>query len=178
MAKTERYETVIRLNTDQAKREIETLQKKIGDLRKKQSAYAPDSKQFGKLEKEISKNVKQLEMMENRLTTVNKSIRNMSGASPKQLRDTIKDINALLNSGSIERGSENWKALTAALKRSTIFSRMGSLNTSCLPSITAATSRRVSNSPVLRMMPSAPASSTSTQSFSLRRRAHRPTASR
>lgn len=116
MAKTERYETVIRLNTDQAKREIETLQKKIGDLRKKQSAYAPDSKQFGKLEKEISKNVKQLEMMENRLTTVNKSIRNMSGASPKQLRDTIKDINALLNSGSIERGSENWKALTAALK--------------------------------------------------------------
>lgn len=116
MAKTERYETVIRLNTDQAKREIETLQKKIGDLRKKQSAYAPDSKQFGKLEKEISKNVKQLEMMENRLTTVNKSIRNMSEASPKQLRDTIKDINALLNSGSIVRGSENWKALTAALK--------------------------------------------------------------
>ena len=116
MAKTERYETVIRLNTEQAKKEIDTLEKKIADLRKKQSSYAPDSKQFKNLEKEINKNVKQLEMMENRLTTVNKTISNMSDASPKQLRDTIKNINALLNSGYIERGSENWKALTAALK--------------------------------------------------------------
>ena len=116
MAKTEKYETVVRLNTEQAKKEISELEKKIGDLKKKQSAYAPDSKQFKNLEKEINKNVKQLEMMENRLTTVNKSIRNMSGASPKQLRDTIKDINALLNSGSVERGSAQWKYLTSAMK--------------------------------------------------------------
>lgn len=116
MAKTERYETVIRLNTDQAKKEISELEKKIADLRKKQSSYAPDSKQFKNLEKEINKNVKQLEMMENRMNTVNKAIRNMSDASPKQLRNTIRDINELLNSGNIKRGGEDWKALTAALK--------------------------------------------------------------
>ena len=37
MAKTERYETVIRLNTDQAKQEIDALQKKYEGLRKKQA---------------------------------------------------------------------------------------------------------------------------------------------
>ena len=116
MAKTERYETVIRLNTEQAKKEIDVLEKKIADLRKKQSSYAPDSKQFKNLEKEIKKNEKQLEMMQNRLTAVNKAIRNMSDASPRQLRNTIKDINELLNSGNIKRGGEDWKALTAALK--------------------------------------------------------------
>lgn len=116
MARTERYETVVRLNTEQAKKEISALEKKIEDLRKKQSSYAPDSKQFKNLEKEINKNVKQLEMMENRMNTVNKAIRNMSDAGPKQLRNTIKDINELLNSGNIKRGSEEWKALTAAMK--------------------------------------------------------------
>lgn len=116
MAKTERYETVIRLNTDQAKKEIDALEKKIGDLRKKQSSYAPDSKQFKNLEKEINKNVKQLEMMQNRLVNVNKAVQNMSDAGPKQLKETIKDINALLNSGNIKRGSEEWNSLTRALK--------------------------------------------------------------
>lgn len=116
MANTERYETVVRLNTEQAKKEISELEKKIADLRKKQSSYAPDSKQFKNLEKEINKNVKQLEMMENRMNTVNKAIRNMSDASPKQLRSTIRDINELLNSGNIKRGGEDWKTLTAALK--------------------------------------------------------------
>ncbi len=116
MAKTERYETVVRLNTEQAKKEIDLLEKKIADLRKKQSSFTPDSKQFKSLEKEINKNVKQLEMMENRMNTVNKAIRNMSDASPKQLRKTIRDINELLNSGNIKRGSEEWKTLTAALK--------------------------------------------------------------
>ena len=116
MAKTERYETVVRLNTEQAKKEISELENKIADLRKKQSSYAPDSKQFKNLEKEINKNMKQLEMMENRMNTVNKAIRNMSDASPKQLRNTIRDINELLNSGNIKRGGEDWKALTAVLK--------------------------------------------------------------
>ncbi len=116
MAKTERYETVIRLNTEQAKKEIDTLEKKIADLRKKQSSYAPDSKQFKNLEKEIDKTKSKLDMMKNRVESVNDALRGMSDAKPKQLRDTIRDINTLLNSGDIERGSENWKALTAALK--------------------------------------------------------------
>ena len=37
MAHTEKYETVIRLNTEQAKTEIDKLSKKVDDLKKKRS---------------------------------------------------------------------------------------------------------------------------------------------
>ena len=117
MAKTERYETVITLNSSQAKKEIEALDKKVTELRKKQSSYDKDSQQYNKLEKEINKNVEKLKTMRNRLDSVNDAIRNMSDATPKQLRNTIKDINKLLNSGSIKRGSEEWRQLTSTLKQ-------------------------------------------------------------
>lgn len=116
MAKTERYETVIRLNTDQAKQEIDALQKKYEDLRKKQAGLAPDSTKYKSLQKEIDKITSKLEMTKNRVESVNDALQGMSDAKPKQLRDTIRDINALLNSGDIERGSREWKELTAALK--------------------------------------------------------------
>ena len=116
MAKTERYETVIRLNTDQAKQEIDALQKKYEDLRKKQAGLAPDSTKYKSLQKEIDKITSKLEMTKNRVESVNDALKGMSDAKPKQLRDTIRDINALLNSGDIERGSREWKELTAALK--------------------------------------------------------------
>lgn len=116
MAHTERYETVITLNTEQAKKEIDALDTKIADLRKKQQGYAPDSKQFKKLGNEISKNVEKLKMMKNRMDSVNDALRNMSTAKPKQLKDTIKDINALLNGNRIKRGGDDWKRLTSALK--------------------------------------------------------------
>ena len=117
MAHTEKYVTVVSLNTEQAKKEIEALDKKILDLKKKQSKYAEDSTRFKTLQKEIDKNNERLGMMRNRLDSVNDAIRNMSDATPKQLRNTIKDINKLLNSGSIKRGSEEWKQLTGALKQ-------------------------------------------------------------
>ena len=116
MAKTERYETVIRLNADQAKQEIDALQKKYEDLRKKQAGLAPDSTKYKSLQKEIDKITSKLEMTKNRVESVNDALQGMSDAKPKQLRDTIRDINALLNSGDIERGSREWKELTAALK--------------------------------------------------------------
>lgn len=116
MAYREKYETVIRLNTEQAQNEIDKLEKKIADLKKKQANFAPDSVKFKSLDKEIKKNQANLDLMKNRLKSVNDTLRGMSDAKPRQLRDTIKDINSLLNSGSIKRGSAEWKGLTAALK--------------------------------------------------------------
>ena len=52
------------------------------------------------------------------------------------------------------------------LNLSTIFCSMGWLKTRRFPLITLDTSPRVSSSPLFRQMPSAPASKTSTQSFS------------
>ena len=112
------YETKILLNSEQAKKEINALEKKVEDLkRKRQEALdAGDTKSWQKLNKEVEKHESKLKGMQGRLQNINKTLDNMSAAGPKQLKDTIKDINALLNSGAIERGSRQWDSLTASLR--------------------------------------------------------------
>ena len=113
------YETKILLNSEQARKEITKVQKELEDLkRKRQEALkAGDTKEWQKLNKEVEKHEAKLKGMEGRLQSINKTLDNMSAAGPKQLKDTIKDINALLNSGAIERGSRQWDSLTASLKQ-------------------------------------------------------------
>ena len=112
------YETKILLNSEQATKEITKLEKKVDDLkRKRQEAFdAGDTKSWTKLNKEVDKHESKLKTMRNRLESINKTLGNMSAAGPKQLKDAIRDINNLLNNGTIERGSSQWKALTASLK--------------------------------------------------------------
>ena len=116
MSHTEEYQTVIKLNSDQAQKEIDKLEKKVSDLRKKQADYKPDSVKYKNLQKEIDKTTSKLGTMNNRIKSVEAALKDMSNATPKQLKATIKDINALLNSGDIKRGSEEWHRLTDALK--------------------------------------------------------------
>ena len=112
------YETRILLNSEQATKEITKLEKKVEELkRKRQDALeAGDTKSWAKLNKEVDKYEKKLDSTRGRLDSINKTLNNMSTAGPKQLKDTIRDINNLLSSGAIERGSIQWKALTASLK--------------------------------------------------------------
>lgn len=112
------YETKILLNSEQARKEIIDLSKKVDELKRKrqQALDAGDTKSWQKLNKEVEKHEKKLTSMQGRLQSINKTLDNMSAAGPKQLKDTIKDINALLNSGTIERGSRQWDSLTASLR--------------------------------------------------------------
>lgn len=118
MAKTETYETILRLNTEQAKKEIDKIQKKVDELEKKrqQALDAGDTKGWQKLGKEIEKEKAKLQQVENHFNRIDRTLRNMSNAGPKELKDTIKSINAMLNDGSIKRGSAQWNIMTAALK--------------------------------------------------------------
>ena len=113
------YETKLLLNSEQAKKEITALEKKVEDLKHKrqQALDAGDTKSWQKLNKEVDKHETKLKSMQGRLERINKTLDNMSAAGPKELKDTIKDINALLNSGAIERGSAQWDSLTASLKQ-------------------------------------------------------------
>ena len=45
-----------------------------------------------------------------------KVLRSLDSATPKELKVTIKEINRELNSGNVERGSEQWQALTRSLQ--------------------------------------------------------------
>ncbi|MBR6828760.1 MAG: hypothetical protein IKM76_11535 [Prevotella sp.] len=112
------YTTRILLNSEQAKNEIVTLQKKVDELRKKRDEAwkAGDVEKWEKLGKEIEKDEKKIVQMEGSLKSIDRVIDNMSAAGPKQLRDTIKAINKMLNDGSVERGSEQWQSLTAVLR--------------------------------------------------------------
>ncbi|MBR3110433.1 MAG: phage tail tape measure protein [Prevotella sp.] len=117
MAHTEKYETVIRLNTEQAKDEIEKLSKKVDGLKKKRSLIDPlDVKALQEINKEIKKEEANLAAVEGKYQRIERTIKNMSAAGPKELRDTIRSINTLLNNGSVERGSTQWKYLTSAMK--------------------------------------------------------------
>ncbi len=109
--------TKILLNSEQAKKEIDKLDKKVKELKEKRKNIDPlDSKAIAAANKEIEKYEKKLELTQNRLKGIDKALDNMSTAGPKQLKDTIKDINKLLDSGAIARGSKQWDALTASLK--------------------------------------------------------------
>lgn len=117
MAHTDKYETVVRLNTEQAKGEINKLAKKVEELKKKRSLIDPlDVKALQEINKEIKKEEANLAAVEGKYQRIERTINNMSAAGPKDLRDTIKSINTILNSGSVERGSAQWKYLTSAMK--------------------------------------------------------------
>ena len=117
MAHTEKYETIIRLNTEQAKEEIDKLKAKIATMKKeRESMDQLDLKALEKKNKEIEKEERKLAMVENRFKSIDRSLRNMSNAKPKELKDTIKRINELLNNGQIKRGSAEWKEMTTAMK--------------------------------------------------------------
>ena len=111
--------TKVLLNSEQAQNEIKKLEKKVDDLKKKRDEAwkAGDTKGWEKLGKEISKTEGSIRKMEGSMKSVNRTLGNMSMAGPKQLRDTIKQINHLLNDGSVERGSQQWKALQETLRQ-------------------------------------------------------------
>lgn len=61
MATTQQFETVVRLNTQQAKNEIEALQKKIDDLKKKKAEALRDNSSTVKNINRINKEIKSAE---------------------------------------------------------------------------------------------------------------------
>lgn len=112
------YTTKVLLNTEQAQNEIAKLQKKVEHLNKKRDEAWKnnDIETWKKLGKEIDSSEKKIRNIEGKMKSIDRTLSNMSDAGPKNLRQTIKAINDMLNSGTIERGSAQWKALTASLR--------------------------------------------------------------
>ena len=98
MATTQQFETVVRLNTQQAKNEIEALQKKIDDLKKKKAEALRDN---GSTVKDINR--------------INKEIKSAE-ANVKAYRSNVSDtIETLNNFGSASVG--DIERVARALKR-------------------------------------------------------------
>ena len=120
----------LQVNGSQAMQELDELRKHVADLQEKKAKaqqtlaniFATDemkrqavadlkaiNKELKVKERELKENVNRMEALETVLHRLDK-------ATPKQLRDTIKDINKTLNSGTVERGSEEWNAYMHAIR--------------------------------------------------------------
>ena len=119
----------LHVNDNDAKENIEQLRKKVEELnqqRKTAEQVLKDSSStdaqrkrametIKKINSELKKNTRELERSENRVQALTEGLRRMDKQTPKELQKTIRQINAELNSGAVQRGSEQWDAYTEAL---------------------------------------------------------------
>lgn len=106
------------INSEQALRKLDDINRRLEQTKlKRQEAF---EKGDGKALQAYTKEIKSLEQQAARLTsraqTVEKVLRSLDSATPKELKATIKEVNRELNSGNVERGSEQWQALTRSLQ--------------------------------------------------------------
>ena len=120
----------LHVNDNDAKENIEQLRKKVEGLNQqrkiaeqvlKDSSTTDAQRQRAKerikeIVSELKKNTRELERSENRVQALTEGLRRMDKQTPKELQKTIRQINAELNSGAVQRGSEQWDAYTEALK--------------------------------------------------------------
>ncbi len=105
------------INSDQAQQKLDDINKKLETARQKRAEAFErgDAKALQTYTREVKNLERQAKRMQSRAQTVEKVLKNLDKATPKELKKTIKEINKELESGSVERGSEQWKTLTRAL---------------------------------------------------------------
>lgn len=106
------------INSEQAQRKLDEINKRLEEARKKklEAFDRGDGKALQAYAKEIKSLEAQSARLQSRASTVTKVLNNLDKATPRELKATIKEINRELNSGSVERGSEQWKVLTRGLQ--------------------------------------------------------------
>lgn len=109
----------VQVNGEEAKKELQSLESYANNLKGRLAeAYnAHDTKKIKELEKELRKTDAQLKIMRTNMKNIDVAMNNIGLATPKELRNLIKDINAKLNSGHIKRGSAEWKKYQEYLKQ-------------------------------------------------------------
>lgn len=109
----------VQVNGEDAKKELQSLENYANNLKGRLAeAYkSGDTKKIKQLEKELRETNAQLKVMRTNAKNIDVAMNNIGLATPKELRNLIKDINAKLNSGHIKRGSAEWKKYQEYLKR-------------------------------------------------------------
>lgn len=109
---------ILAINSEQALRKLDDINRRLEQAKlKRQEAFEKgDGKALQAYTKEIKSLEAQAARMQSRSQTVEKVLRSLDSATPKELKATIKEINRELNSGNVERGSEQWQALTRSLQ--------------------------------------------------------------
>lgn len=120
----------LQVNGSQAKQQLDELRKHVADLQEKKAKaqqtianiFATDemkrqaTAELKAINKELKVKERELKENVNRMEALEMVLHRLDKATPKQLRDTIKEIYKMLNSGTVERGSEEWDAYMHAIR--------------------------------------------------------------
>ena len=120
----------LQVNGSQAMQQLDELRKHVADLEEKKAKaqqtlaniFATDEMKrqavadLKAINKELKEKERELKANVNRMEALEMVLHRLDKATPKQLRDTIKEINKTLNSGEVERGSEEWDAYMNAIR--------------------------------------------------------------
>lgn len=120
----------LQVNGSQAMQELDELRKHVADLQEKKAKaqqtlaniFATDemkrqaTAELKAINKELKVKERELKENVNRMEALEMVLHRLDKATPKQLRDTIKEIYKTLNSGTVERGSEEWDAYMHAIR--------------------------------------------------------------
>ena len=120
----------LQVNGSQAMKQLDELRKHVADLEEKKAKaqqtlaniFATDemkrqaTAELKAINKELKVKERELKENVNRMEALEMVLHRLDKATPKQLRDTIKEIYKTLNSGTVERGSEEWDAYMNAIR--------------------------------------------------------------
>ena len=120
----------LQVNGSQAVQQLDELRKHVAALEEKKAKaqdtianiFATDemkrqaTAELKAINKELKAKGQELKENVNRMEALETVLHRLDKATPKQLRDTIKEIYKTLNSGTVERGSEEWDAYMHAIR--------------------------------------------------------------
>ena len=119
MAINEKATVEVQVNGQQARQELNQLREYATNLSAAlEKAYeAGDKKQIKALTKELKYVNSQMKTLQRTSVDIDKVMKNLSTTGPKELRQTLKAINAELSSGRVQRGSEEWAKYAQAARK-------------------------------------------------------------
>ena len=111
MAINETATVEVKVNGEEAKQELKSLESIASGLKKELAeAYnAGDKSKIKQVTSELRKTEAQIKTLKKDTTALTEVMNNLDKATPKELRATLTAINKQLNSGYIKRGSAEWK---------------------------------------------------------------------
>lgn len=107
------------INNEKARKKMAELEKDFEAVKKAKEKALADGDWEGvkKATAAAKKLERQMDGVRQRAESVRDVLSKLDKASPKQLQNTIKQIERTLNSGTIERGSKEWLSMTDALRK-------------------------------------------------------------
>lgn len=110
---------LIRVNTKEPESKLQKLEEKAARLRKQftEAFKKGDTEGIDKINKELNRTNRDIDKLKTRVESIRAAMERLDQASPKDLKNTIKLLNAEMNSGRVKRGTKEWNDYVAALKR-------------------------------------------------------------